>query len=628
MISSPTNGDSGPASDDAWRRLGDHNRILFNACIQNARRCGDAGNFEDLLQWASVAAWAASGQGWFGEISSHELEAELIRTAQQLPLPVVAPPPRAKPRWLHVFTEAYATLGHTNLCRRWIQFDPDVVHDVILLAQKETVPKNLAEVVKQTTGKCVVLDPTTSLLHRATELRAYAWENADVVLLHTHPDEVLGTVAFGVPGGPVVLLVNHADHVFWAGCAVADLILEIRRSGHLWTTQLRGAGRSTILPIPLVSSAAATRPPAVVLQERRALRKSLGIPEDAIMLLTVGSAAKYEAMPGLDFIATAQEIIRACDNTYLVAIGPRDEGVWKAAKAATGGRILPLGYQQDATLFCRSADLYLEGFPLGSLTALLEAGQAGLMCVRAPVDSPLPFCSDSLSLDSVPQPKDLNDYVRTVVALVKNPQARAEGGLILRNAIESQHCGAGWLARLREIRTQLPKSHQVHLDFRPVAAADALRNWFLRCTHRRTPVPSRNEAATRIFIEAWKRTESQPKVDGQLWEELLAVDSPPADGKKSHSGQRGISSRIELWRLNRRISSQGSRQRLMARASLLLHTGRFGQARRAIYQCLWASPTCWSDPRWLKQLAKAHLTPQWSARLRSLFTRRPRQFSN
>jgi hypothetical protein len=248
-------------------------------------------------------------------------------------------------------------------------------------------------------------------------------------------------VAFGVAGGPVVVVENHADHVFWAGCSVGDQVLEIRQSGHLWTKQLRGVDRSLILPIPLTEPKAI--PLEVIATARLELRQSLGLPEDAVMLLTVGSAAKYEPMPGLNFLEAAQEILRACPNAYLVAVGPKDEGVWRAARQASGGRILPVGYQQDSTLFCRSADLYLEGFPLGSLTALLEAGQAGLMCVRAPLDSPLPFCSDSVSLDSIPQPRDLSDYVRTATALINDSARRIAGGKRLQQDINAQHCGAG-----------------------------------------------------------------------------------------------------------------------------------------------------------------------------------------
>src|SRR5207253_10705538 len=48
----------------------------------------------------------------------------------------------------------------------------------------------------------------------------------------------------------------------------------------------------------------------------------------------------------------------------------------------------------DSSIFCEAADVYLEGFPAGSLTALLEAGEAGLACVRAPAQVIPPFSSD------------------------------------------------------------------------------------------------------------------------------------------------------------------------------------------------------------------------------------------
>ncbi|MGC3956806.1 MAG: hypothetical protein QM813_02230 [Verrucomicrobiota bacterium] len=599
-----------------WARVSGLNRDLFNACVRNARRSGDAGNFEELLQWCSVAAWAASGQGWFGLISSNELEAQLLRAARQLPAPTTpGKTPRPQPRWLHVFTEAYATLGHTNLGRRWIQYDSALTHDVMILAQKGDAPQNLEEAAKQTGGKCIVLDPAAPLLERAAQLRKYACENADVVLLHTHPDEVLGVAAFGVSGGPVVVVMNHADHVFWAGCAVADLILEIRLSGQIWTKQLRGVEGSVILPIPLVEPSVAAVPTSEATSERQKLRQSLGLPSDAVMLLTVGSASKYEAMPGLDFLATVQEILRACPKAYLVAVGPKDEGVWKTAKQATNGRILPLGYQPDSTLFCRSADLYLEGFPLGSLTALLEAGQAGLMCVRAPLESPVPFCSDSLSLDSIPQPKNLNDYVQTAIRLINDAPARSEGGARLQRDIESQHYGTGWRTQLQQIKARLPQSHQVRPGFQPVAASDLLRDWYLRYTYRNSPLPTPIEVATRIFVESWKRVDAQPRVDAQLWADLRAQDA----------GGTGGGHRLEefrRWRFNRKLSSQGNRQRFLAQANVAFRSGKAGLARKLVYQCLLMSPSCVVKADWWKQFIKAHLGGQLTGKVRAYRQRR------
>lgn len=607
-----------------WSQVGRLNQLLFDSCVRRARESGDAGNYEEALRWCSVAAWSASGQGWCGEVSSRELELELIRAAKQVPIPTAGAKLRSRPRWLHVFSEAYATLGHTNLGRRWVQYDTEVTHDLILLAQKGGAPENLAAAITNSGGRCIVLDPTTNLLQRAAELRNYAWENADVVVLHTHPDEVMAVVAFGVPGGPVVLVENHADHVFWLGCAVADLILEIRRSGQVWTKELRGVDRSTILPIPLEERTGPNRSESIAQEQRRKLRTALGIPEAGIMLLTVGSASKYEAVEGLDFLETAKAILGKCENAYLVAVGPKDEGVWKAAKEATGGRILPLGYQQDSTLFCRSADLYLEGFPLGSLTALLEAGQAGLMCVRAPLGSPLPFCSDSLSLESIQQPKDLDDYVQTAVALVGDVKAREAGGLRLQKEIEAQHCGVGWRRRLEQVKAELPGSHRIHPEFQPKPASELLRDWYLKYTFRNASIPTGLDLAKRILVEAWKRVDGQPKLEAELWVQLKETEGDP----KTRGEGAGFGERFRLWRFNRRIQSQGSRHRFLARANVAFRNGKSGLARQMIYRCIWASPSCWGDVFWLKQFVKVHLGTAVVAKLKAIKARRKRQYAN
>lgn len=606
---------------EAWSKVAAINRVLFAACVSNAKASGDRSDWNELMQWGSVAAWFASGPGWNGELSSPELETELLRAARQLPVPTDKHIISSKPRWLHVFTEAYATLGHTNLCRRWIQYDSEVVHDVILLAQNGKAPQNLEEVVRQAAGRCLVLDPTTSLWERAAALRRYAWENADVVVLHTHPDEVMGTVAFGIADGPPVLFMNHADHVFWTGCAVADLVLEIRQSGQAWTKQHRGAATSLILPIPLEEKTVEDEPTASSLEARQRLRRSLGLPEQATMLLTVGSEAKYEPMPGLDFVAIALEILRAGDDVYLVAIGPKEEGIWKAAKEATGGRILPLGRQPDAMVFCQAADFYIEGFPLGSLTALLEAGQAGLMCVRAPLDSPLPFCSDSPALDAIPQPPNLSAYVQAVLQLVRNPAVRSVSGKMLRDSIHSQHCADGWRRRLQEIKKHIPVAHQIRPDFQSVPAAATLRNWFLCYSFRKNPIPTGPEIAMRLFIEAWKRTSAKPQIDLKLWQDLVRVERGEADSSLR------FGAKMKLWWLNRKLSSQGSRQRLLTRADTAVRGDKYRLARQLVYQCLFTNPMCIVDIEWQKQFVKSHLGSRLNAKLRRWRQQRRRQLT-
>jgi len=586
------------------------NRLLFEAFVQKTKVCGDAGRFEEVLQWASVASWFASRKGWFGELSSWELEAELLRAAQSLSTPLRSRSASSRPRWLHVFTEAYGTLGHTNLCRRWIQYDEKIIHDVILIDQRGGSAENIAAAASKTGGECIVLDVMKPLLERSMELRAYAWKSSDVVILHIHPEDVIATTAFGIAGGPPVLFVNHADHAFWLGCSVADLVLDIRTSGQLWTKQARGVNRTAILPLPLVKRHDEI---PTELHRKRAFRKELGIPEDATLLLTVGSGHKYKPMRGLDFVETALAILRDAPNTFLIAVGPRDEGVWRAARQKTEGRFLALGPQPDSTVFCNVADLYLEGFPAGSLTALLEAGEAGLACVRAPRACIPPVSSDSFGIDGLDQPEDINAYVRIVVGLAQDEKARTELGRKLQQAIHSQHSGPGWLSHLDAIKKLIPESHSVYKDFKPAPVEQHRRDWLIESTHAIGSAPTRSTVAAEVFIESWRRTVGKPQIERELWDQLKTCQAPQGVG----SGyMTGCLERILLWRLNRKIRRLGTRTRLIANAKLALASGKKNLARKLVYSCLlqyWSSAL---DIAWIKMFIKSHVSKQWLVRLK------------
>ncbi|GEM_PF-1027841 len=590
-------------------QIANWNRVLFNACLRRTQACGASDQFEEALQWAAVAAWFASRKGCFGELSSRELEAELLRAGHSLPVPPRTSRAHSRPRWLHVLTEAYGTLGHSNLCRRWIQYDSEVTHDVMLLDQRSGTPANLVAAVKAAGGECFVLDRMTPLLERAMELRIRAWQNADVVVLHTHPEEVIATTAFGVEGGPPVLLVNHADHAFWVGCSVADLVLDIRTSGHLWTKQARGVDRAIILPLPLANrefEGAAALPD--LKQQQQKLRMELGIPKDAILLLTVGSAAKYEPLPGMNFVDAAVRILEECPNARLIAVGPEDEGDWKAARRRTGGRFRAVGRQPDSALFCQAADVYLEGFPSGSLTALLEAGMAGLACVRSPRNCIPPFASDGVGVDEVAQPGGIDEYVRTAVALAQDAQARTELGQKLQRTIISYHCGAGWLTQLRELKEQMPERHRTYPNFYPTQIERHRRNWPIQLMYAQAAAVNMSTVAAHVFVEAWKRSSGEPQVDETLWRELRACEPDIDPSIQFLKDSRNV---FSLWQLNRRIRRRGIRGRFIAHATQALANGKQALARKLTYACLLRAFSSMGDMAWLKLLVKTHLNQKW-----------------
>ena len=82
-----------------------------------------------------------------------------------------------------------------------------------------------------------------------------------------------------------------------------------------------------------------------------------------------------------------------------------------------------------------AATVYLEGFPFGSLTAMLEAALAAVPPVMAPALCPLPYRSDDFALHDEPVPEDVDAYVARALALasrqITNP---ASGGAVRERA--------------------------------------------------------------------------------------------------------------------------------------------------------------------------------------------------
>jgi len=306
-------------------------------------------------------------------------------------------------------------------------------------------------------GEIHALGGVKSLNERARLLREIAWQEADVVVLHTHMWDVVPVISFGVPGGPPVLLLNHADHAFWVGAAVTDILINLRRSGKDVAEKWRGIDRHAYLPIPLLT------PGKHVPHSRRSVRAELGIPEQAPVFLTVGSHFKYLTIGEVNFIDTACRLLKKVPDAYLIAVGPTtDHPDWYTARGITGGRMMAVGQKHELAGYFAAADVYIEGFPFGSLTALLEAGLAGLSCVRAPISCPPPFTSDGEALDHLPQPTDLDDYISQATALVTSPTYRRSQSQTLKEAIEGIHLGADWQSFLDDIKAHLPTQHSIH----------------------------------------------------------------------------------------------------------------------------------------------------------------------
>lgn len=581
-----------------WDRYVRLNEALFDWCLSFVDKYSAAGELERALEWGGLAAWWSSNRGFSGKLSSTELESLLLQAAGKIDVKSRLKKEIGFKRWLHVLNSAYPLYGHTKLCRMWIKMDSSKDHhSVVLLGQKNEVPGNLLETVgAKNGGEIWCFEPGLSLIKKSEGLRKLAQENADIVVLHTHPDDVISTVAFGVPGGPPVLFLNHADHVFWCGGSVADLVVDIRESGNVWTKMCRGIQRVQVLPIPLMEN----ENPEHFGRKRESVkmlaRKNLGLPDEDVLLLTIGNPYKYSPVQSLNFIEIATCIVKSVPGVRLVAVGPQDTKGWRRARKQTDGRVMAVGKTTDLGPYLAASDVYLEGFPMGSLTAMLEAGLSGLPCVRAPKMVPPPYCSDGIAFSELPQPNNLETYMTEVVKLVRDPLERERQGKALSENIRNNHCGEGWGYWLNRLRESIPSEHKVYQSFRSGTIEEkAMLLWleFLNPHFKRNIALGQamellKESASRGMITSFGSHTSQ---DRDLVEIIKSEEKMTYNEEYNKKRVLAYDEKSVVKHLNRFVRKQFRRHLILRESFFAYKSGNFGLARRFILKGFWFTPT-------------------------------------
>lgn len=356
-------------------------------------------------------------------------------------LPVVRK--QSRRRVLHVVTDVLGIGGHTRMLYHWVRADRSSCHSVVLVDQRDVVPvpRWLSEAVQTSGGDLVVLPAVSDLCRKAKWLRETARRIADLVVLHHCPFDVVPTVAFAVRECPPVAVLNHADHLFWLGSSVADIGINLRRAGSEHAAERRFVARNTVIPIPLAE------PRRQV--SRNDARRALGIPEDQDVLLSVGRAEKYRPCGPYDFVATAARILDRQPSAHLYVVGESAAGMGPYLRCAPHERLHFVGSIEDPSLYRAAADVYLESFPLGSNTALLEAALSGLSVVPAyaPLFALLVASDDSVH-EILPNPRHEEEYIDRVDLLIRQPDQRAKLGAMLRNRLLVDHTADGWLEKL------------------------------------------------------------------------------------------------------------------------------------------------------------------------------------
>jgi len=450
------------------------------------------GHLDDALKCTDNAAWILSRQNRI--LSSERLESVLRFIAEHL----TSSPKRQsvgeqttdqKPTCLHVMSEALPAGGMTALAIRWMKNDDSSrTHSAALLSQQSPVPDEFHQAVVETGGCVYVANRDYSLSQRASWLRSLSSASVSHIILHAaFTDVVVWGTAFGVPGGPPVLLVNHAANLFWGGGSIVDLVVNVRGSEleKQWTVKHRGIPRCATIPIPLVEPDSFVFPEAPKTEDKRIAKDSLRIPSNAVVILTVGAHFKYLPIDGLDFVVMFESILRVCPDAYLLAVGFKADRRWKQASAQVESRIRTLGVMSQSQLDVvhAAADIYVEGFPFGTTTALLEAGLKGIPVVLSPAHCPAPYGTDGVALDNLlVRAQGPEEYKANVIRLLSDLSERASEGQKIRESIIKHHTGEGWREYLSEAFATLPREHDVYSLMTPVQTPPAIHELWTRLT--------------------------------------------------------------------------------------------------------------------------------------------------
>ncbi|MDM1547547.1 glycosyltransferase [Empedobacter falsenii] len=261
---------------------------------------------------------------------------------------------------IHICSEIYETGGHTKLMYNWINVDSEHDHSIATTRLSLDQLKNLTKFYTSSINESNLYSvKTDSKIESAKQLTNILSEGYDLIVLHTHPDDCLVNLVFSNPQLEIpVFMVNHADHVFWLGASVIDVLLQIRETNISADKLRRQLKNQFFLPIP------------IVLEEN----KTPNVLKDykIINLLSTGSYYKYLPDGKYNFLEEMKRLVNKFQNVVVHIVGIDKDSDY--ALQYKHERIIYHGLinQEKLEIIEDKTDIYLEGFPTPSFMSLLK----------------------------------------------------------------------------------------------------------------------------------------------------------------------------------------------------------------------------------------------------------------
>ncbi len=364
--------------------------------------------------------------------------------------------------YLHVATWVRPVGGHGRVIERWINNSPnDERHSLVVLNEescfvKSEIPQWLYIAVGNKGGQLYTYEEG-SIVERALRLRKLA-SKFDKIILHIAIEDPTALIAFGTNKfkRPIVFF-NHTSHVFWLGVSIADMVADLTMTD--FTTRRRHAKKCQYLGIPIDI----LEKELISKQDRNAIRNELGIPQDEFVIISTGTIPKYTDIGLISFRQMAQVLVAKTSGRFLL-IGPGDENNWQRTKQRTNARVNPLGIVADKELYykyLKIADVYIDSYCIGGLTASLDAIQVGVPVLSFMVSQQSDYFMWDASVYGDGICKSENELIQKVCMLQKDVSLRTQMASNQLSEANKKY-NIEWQIRLHDLLINAPQYHEVH----------------------------------------------------------------------------------------------------------------------------------------------------------------------
>lgn len=442
-------------SDDSYLiELIEERKIEYKKIVQLAHFAYSNKSYELACVYLSIAANYA-WTNFCGFYYSYEIE-ELIKNISEEKFGFMNKRKKTKKanKILHIATQLYDTGGHTRLIENWIKYDQGRINDLVVTRQLKSTfnPSKLNYFFRNSSNIFWLLEENKKFLDRAKKLRVLS-ENYDIIIFHIHPDDVVPLLALSNTNSKI-LFMNHADHCFWIGRDVSQFFLNIRKSGQELAEKKRAINslNQILLPIPLKPRIKTTK---------KLAKANLHFKSDKIVILSIASPYKYIPDKDRDIKNILLPLSQKYKNIKIIIVGPSlSEKYWYELYQLSNGTIEAVGKKVTVDEYYMAADIYIDSYPVSSLTSLLDAAKYGI-----PIFSVIE--KEKMKLDDIA----LNDLeygfssfkslIEKISHFIENDCDRRDYGNFCSETIKKYHLNPYWGEQLNNIYEKISSKKTV-----------------------------------------------------------------------------------------------------------------------------------------------------------------------